>query len=331
MGLHFSTVIIASLAVLPVYLYTVQMKKTYPGQVRTTSSTPMDSSLDISISSPLSVPKKILVPLPTVGFDPTEMAVPVSYLKKVGHTIVFATPDGKPSEGADPYTLCGFVFGLLFKIFPEPKALYEQVIDMPEYANPISYSDIVPNEYDGVFLTGGHAPGMKSYLANSVLLDKVGEFFELKRPVAAICHGVLVLARAKDKNGNSLLYKRRATSLLSWLEVQAYLVTHYLVGIPAKEYQLSTTWPLYTEDEVRSSGIGELVVGPYDILAPLTPGTASDHTHAFVVEDLTPNMTPLITARFWSDVYLFSQRFDTLLNNIQSNDVPVLVPAVKVE
>jgi hypothetical protein len=54
------------------------------------------------------------------------------------------------------------------------------------------------------------------------------------------------------------------------MESQAYFITRYLVGLD--KYQLSTTWPLYTQDEV-AHGVGEQVLqGPLDLVAPLMPG-----------------------------------------------------------
>jgi len=38
----------------------------------------------------------ILMPLPSEGFEPTEVAVPWKILRKAGVEVVFATLDGKP-------------------------------------------------------------------------------------------------------------------------------------------------------------------------------------------------------------------------------------------
>lgn len=49
-------------------------------------------------------------------------------------------------------------------------------------------------QYDGLFLTGGRAP---EYLRlDARILDMVRYFMELKKPVAAICHGVQILTAA---------------------------------------------------------------------------------------------------------------------------------------
>lgn len=50
------------------------------------------------------------------------------------------------------------------------------------------------DQYDGLFLTGGRAP---EYLRLDVrVLDIVRYFMDLKKPLAAICHGVQILTAA---------------------------------------------------------------------------------------------------------------------------------------
>lgn len=54
-------------------------------------------------------------------------------------------------------------------------------------------------EYDGLFLTGGRAP---EYLRlDPRVLDITRYFMELKKPVAAICHGVQILTAADAVRG----------------------------------------------------------------------------------------------------------------------------------
>ncbi len=44
---------------------------------------------------------KVLIPIPSRDFDPTEAAVSWSVLKKLGHSVAFATPDGRPGRADD--------------------------------------------------------------------------------------------------------------------------------------------------------------------------------------------------------------------------------------
>ena len=57
-------------------------------------------------------------------------------------------------------------------------------------------------QYDGLFLTGGRSP---EYLRLDVrVLDLVRYFMDLKKPVAAICHGVQILTAAGVVGGKKL-------------------------------------------------------------------------------------------------------------------------------
>jgi putative intracellular protease/amidase len=155
---------------------------------------------------------------------------------------------------------------------------------------------------------------MNTMLRNPVLLSKVTEFFAAKKPIGAVCHGTLALARAHLPNSDkSILHGRHVTGLPYYLEVQAYLLTHYLTSLSGPSYQLSTTWPNYVEDEIIA-GVGpdgRYDAGPVDILAPLLPGTWDDHSHTFLVDD-----GQLLTARFWGDTYIFAQKFAEKLNSL---------------
>ena len=58
---------------------------------------------------------------------------------------------------------------------------------------------------------------MRQYLGSAVLSEKVGAFWRLDRPVGAICHGVLVLARTQvdARDTSDLEYCRQKLALPS--------------------------------------------------------------------------------------------------------------------
>nr|WP_243875933.1 DJ-1/PfpI family protein [Streptomyces sp. 846.5] len=135
-----------------------------------------------------------------------------------------------------------------------------------------------------------------------MLQRKVAEFWRLGRPVAAICHGPLVLARAQDPaTGRSVLHGRRTTCLPEYLERSAYLLTAWRLG---RYYR---TYPAYVQDEIAAA-----LASPADFRrGPRTPsqrGTATDHRPAFVVEDGN-----YLSARWPGDAYLFAERFLAML------------------
>jgi len=66
---------------------------------------------------------------------------------------------------------------------------------------------------------------MRDYLESDTLQRHVVSFFEAQKPVAAICHGVLLAARSISKRtGRSVLYGYRTTALTWALERSAWRV-----------------------------------------------------------------------------------------------------------
>lgn len=241
---------------------------------------------------------RVLMPLPDRDFDVTEVAVPWKLLREAGHDVVFATERGAdgPAPAADPLLLTGVVFGALGAA-DEPQRWYHELTAAPEYAAPIAWSSIDPDAFDGLVLPGGHAPGMRQYLGSAALQAKVAEFWATGKPVGAICHGVLVLARARTADGRSPLHDVRTTCLPKYMERSAFLVSAWRRG---RYYR---TYPAYVEDEVRSAlaAPDQFVRGPR---AGLARGTATDDGPAFVVED-----GRYVSARWPGDADLFARTF----------------------
>ncbi len=63
-------------------------------------------------AKPTSPAHRIIILLPSHGFDPTEVAVPFHVWTQLKHEVIFATPDGKPSS-ADAEQLRGLIGGLI--------------------------------------------------------------------------------------------------------------------------------------------------------------------------------------------------------------------------
>jgi putative intracellular protease/amidase len=245
--------------------------------------------------------RRVLVPVPDHDFDVTEVAVPWRLLVDAGHEVVFATEHGG-TPAADPRLLDGVVFGKL-GAEPEPSAFYAQLAESPELRATVPWGEVDVDGFDGLILPGGHAPGMRQYLGNADLRAQVARFWSLDRPVGAICHGVLVLARTRDPNtGRSVLHDVRTTCLPKYMERSAYLATFWKLG---RYYR---TYPAYVEDEVRAALADpdrQFQRGPIELSKR---GTATDDRHAFVVED-----GRYVSARWPGDAYRFAKAFMTKL------------------
>jgi putative intracellular protease/amidase len=182
----------------------------------------------------------VLLPLPALDFDPTEVAVSWSVLTSHGHDVVFATPEGRPARadelmvtgrGLDPWGMVPVVrnvpvVGRVLRANADGRWAFAALRLDAGFLAPLRWVDVHGADFAGVLLPGGHrARGMRVYLESPVLQQLVTDFFAGDKPVAAVCHGVLLAARSNDPNtGRSVLYGRRTTALTWQLERRAWSV-----------------------------------------------------------------------------------------------------------
>jgi protease I len=237
---------------------------------------------------------EILVPIPSRDFDPTEAAVPWRALRRHGHRVLFATPDGKPGE-ADARTLSGNglgPFARMLRADDAGRAAYAGLSGSAEFQRPLRYEELRADEFDGLLLPGGHAPGMKAYLESPLLQALAAAFFAQGKPVGAICHGVVLAARSRAASGRSVLHGRKTTALTRQLEMAAWHMTMLFVG---RHYR---TYPVTVEAEVRGA-----LAAPTDFLAGPRPGArdSEEQPNGFAVVDGN-----YVSARYPGDVHRFA-------------------------
>ena len=183
-------------------------------------------------------PSTVLIPLPRRDYDPSEVALSWQLLTQAGHRVCFATPDGGPSA-PDPRMLSGEgldlwgcvpilrgikLLGLALRANREARLAHARMVCDPAYAAPLRFAALRVADYEGLLLPGGHcARGMREYLEDPALQRFVAEFFDSGKPVAAICHGVVLAARSRSAStGRSVLFGRRTTGLTWKLESAAW-------------------------------------------------------------------------------------------------------------
>jgi len=183
---------------------------------------------------------RVLVLLPARDFDPTEAAVSWRVLVNAGHAVSFATPDGHPAVaddmmlngrgldlwGAIPLLRNLPLIGLLMRADRDARKAYAEMIADSGYLAPQRWEAVEVSAFDALLLPGGHrARGMREYLESEVLQGLVVHFFEDTKPVAAICHGVLLAARSVSKRtGRSVLWEYQTTALTWAFERSAWSV-----------------------------------------------------------------------------------------------------------
>ncbi|MEQ1509872.1 MAG: type 1 glutamine amidotransferase domain-containing protein [Sphingopyxis sp.] len=240
---------------------------------------------------------KTLILLPQTDFDPTEVAVPWAALVEAGHDVTFASETGK-AAACDPVTLSGEGLPWAARSMtarPDNAKLYERMIASEAFKQPIRWLDAHMADTAAVLFPGGHANGMRPYCESDEVQRVAREAFGSGKLTAAICHGVLPLARTTAADGTPLLRGRKTTSLTAKMEKLSIFLTKGAMG---DHYQ---TYPQTVESEARAA------LGPdggYDA-GPLIPrfATAARRDIGFVVEDGN-----LITARWPGDAWTLAAR-----------------------
>lgn len=184
----------------------------------------------------------ILLPLPRSDYDPSEAAIAWAALTAAGHTVTFATPDGRPAQ-ADPVMLsgCGLdvwgrvpglarvpLLGLLVRADARARSAHAAMTASAAFAAPVRYDAIDATAFDALMLPGGHARGVREYLESATLQRVVAAFFDADKPVAAVCHGVVLAARSVSaRTGRSVLHGLRTTALTWSLERSAWNLSRW--------------------------------------------------------------------------------------------------------
>jgi len=260
------------------------------------ASVDADIFFETRLHVPLPVKPVILIPVPDFDFDPSEVAIPWKLMTLCGFETVFATEEGLVPQCDQLLLKFEGIFGTLAAA-QQAKHFYYEMEKSASFQSPIKWADIVPSDYHGLLLAGGHAPRMKQYLESKTLQAKIPEYYNLHRPLAAICHGVLLLARSKDETGKSVLYERKTTTLPKFMENMAYALTFWKYG------SLYRTYKIHCATEVQDN----LAKPEYYLPGPWNLGaraTMFDDREAFVVEDRN-----YISGRWPGDAYLFAKKF----------------------
>ena len=281
---------------------------------------------------------KILCPLPRRDFDPTEAAVSWKILREAGHQIVFATPDGQRAA-ADPIMLSGEgldswgflpvlkkfrLIGLALRAAAPARAAYAELVRDAQFGAPLRYDQIDAEPFDALLLPGGHAKGMREYLESPVLQTVVAAFFDADKPVAAVCHGVVLVARSTSRaTGRSVLHGRKTTALTWALEKSGWDLTRFFARFWDPGY-----YRTYEESPDQPSGymsvqqeVTRALATPADFLdvpssspqrfrqaSGLFRDTAGDDCPAWVVRD-----GAYVSARWPGDVHTFAKTFAAVL------------------
>jgi putative intracellular protease/amidase len=213
--------------------------------------------------------------------------------------------------------------GLFLRANRTAREAYAQMQLDHDFQHPMAYESLSPFQVDGVVFPGGHDKAIKPYLESEVLRAFVRQLFtadgKAKLPVAAICHGVLVLARTKNEQGVSVVYGRQLTSLPWAFERKAWQLgkiirfwdPNYYRTYVEVEHEPAGFWGVQQELTRLVGAFSDVPKGSVDYLrktSGLHRDTLSNERAAWVVQD-----DMLVTARWPGDAHTFVQQFSALV------------------
>jgi putative intracellular protease/amidase len=232
-------------------------------------------------------------------------------------------------QGLDPW---GFVPGLrrltvvgrVLRAKGDARTAYAALLEDSAFAAPLHWGAARRGAYDALVLPGGHrALGMRPYLESPEVQQMAIDAFRAEKPVGAICHGVLVAARAVDPvTERSVLHGRRTTALTWALERKAWGIARYT------RFWDSNYYRTYVEERGQRWGymsvqqeVTRALAGPADFAdvekgspdwrrktSGRTRDSPDDQRPAFVVRDGS-----YVSARWPGDVHTFARTFAAVL------------------
>jgi protease I len=131
--------------------------------------------------------KKILIPIGDAA-EAMDTLYPYFRVREEGYEAVVAGPERR-------------VYPLVMHEIPPG---WDITRESASYHLPaeIAFRDVIPEEYAGLFLTGGRAPEYLRY--DQDLIRIVQHFFEAQKPVAVVCHGIEIVAAADVIQGRCM-------------------------------------------------------------------------------------------------------------------------------
>ena len=148
------------------------------------------------------------------GFYLNELMQPVKMLLDAGHTVTFATPNGK-APTLDKGSVNAMFFGGDQAALDAHQKLLEQLRLTDSANSPVVSLARVEQQgygkYDAVYVPGGHAP-MQDLLTSPALGKVLAAFHQDGKPTALVCHGPIALLSAMpDAKGFTVKLAQGAT------------------------------------------------------------------------------------------------------------------------
>nr|WP_203615793.1 type 1 glutamine amidotransferase domain-containing protein [Streptomyces sp. SID13726] len=140
------------------------------------------------------------------GFWADEAVVPYEAFRSAGHEITVATPSGVIPQ-ADPASLTAGANG------GEDGARAVRIVvdSAPEFRSPVALSGVRLEDFDAVYVPGGHGP-MEDLAVDADSGQILAGALRAGLPVGVVCHGPAALLAAVGKDGANVFAGYRITA-----------------------------------------------------------------------------------------------------------------------
>ena len=134
---------------------------------------------------------KVLMPLGDAT-EALDTFYPFFRLKEAGYEVTVAGPEAR------------LYHTVLHEIPPDSSIPWDMTQERPAYfiKADVAFKDIHPDDYAGIFISGGRAP---EYIRYDEDLNRVVKaIHDAGKPVASVCHGIEILTSAGIINGRNV-------------------------------------------------------------------------------------------------------------------------------
>ena len=182
-----------------------------------------------------------------------ELAAPYYVFTEAGFGLTIASPDGGPVP-LDPKSESIIVATQRTKRFLKDEEA------MNFLSNSIPLGEVEAEDFDAVFLPGGHGP-MWDIADNKTVRKLLEAFNNANKPIASVCHGVVGLLALQDDNGELLIKGKQLTAFSNSEEESAGLakVVPFLL-----ESRLISLGAIYSKESNYTSHVvtdGNIITG----------------------------------------------------------------------
>jgi putative intracellular protease/amidase len=194
--------------------------------------------------------------VPTTGIWFTEFSEPYALLAGAGVAVTVASPLG----GAAPVDPRGY---------PSKEQIAEVRDALARLNATLPLEGITHSPYDALFLPGGHGP-MFDLATDPRIKQLVADFWEVGKPVAAVCHGPASLLNVVLPGGTTLLKGKRVTGFSHAEDAVDALFSHMPFSLQARMTQEGADFIEGAPKQPHVEVDGRLVTGQNPASATVT-------------------------------------------------------------